>query len=56
MPTPHYNRILYVFRQDLRVDDNTGLTQSWNDGKEIVPVFIYDTFVLDQFPKDDPRL
>lgn len=51
-----HNRSLFIFRQDLRIHDNTGLIKAIKESKEIIPVFIFDTNVLDTFPKHDKRL
>lgn len=44
-------RILW-FRRDLRVDDNPLLSL----GGEVLPVFIFDTNILKELPKDDKRV
>lgn len=49
-------KTLFRFRQDLRLTDNTWLIQALYDSKEVVPVFIFDTDILDTFPKPDARL
>lgn len=46
----------FRFRQDLRLSDNTGLIQAIQDSEHIVPVFIFDTDILAQFPEYDDRL
>jgi deoxyribodipyrimidine photo-lyase len=47
---------LLRFRQDLRLQDNTALLYALNHSTQIVPVFIFDTDVLQQFPEHDARL
>lgn len=49
------NTTLFRFRQDLRLSDNTGLIQAMKDSQHIVPVFIFDTDILSQFPEHDDR-
>ncbi len=44
-------RILW-FRRDLRVDDNPLLSL----GGEVLPIFIFDTNILEKLPKDDRRI
>ena len=51
-----YERSLYIFRQDLRVVDNTALTQAVAQSREVIPVFIFDERVLSEFPLDDQRM
>lgn len=51
-----YTRSLFIFRQDLRVEDNTALLHAIEKSKEIIPVFIFDERVLSEFPKDDQRM
>jgi deoxyribodipyrimidine photo-lyase len=41
------------FRRDLRIDDNAIL--SFASGK-VLPIFIFDTNILDNLPKDDKRV
>lgn len=51
-----HRRILFVFRQDLRALDNTGLRNATRDGKEIIPLFVIDTTIISSFHSDDTRL
>ena len=41
MPERHH-RSLFVFRRDLRIDDNTGLMEALNHSDEVIPCFIFD--------------
>lgn len=52
------NRInIFWFRRDLRLNDNTGLNEALNAGRKVVPVFIFDTEILDKLTnKEDKRL
>lgn len=50
-----YNRTLFIFRQDLRTHDNTGLIEAVQNSKEVFPIFIHDTRAIDEFGVDDPR-
>ncbi|MBN2489065.1 MAG: deoxyribodipyrimidine photo-lyase [Methanosarcinaceae archaeon] len=37
-----YHRSLFVFRRDLRIDDNTALMEALNRSDEVIPCFIFD--------------
>lgn len=54
--THHHKRALFIFRQDLRIRDNTGLRKALSVAKEVIPVFIFDTDILDDFPDNDKRV
>lgn len=43
---------LFIFRQDLRVEDNIGLLNAIKESDSLLPIFIFDTTILEQFPKD----
>lgn len=36
-----YTKSIYLFRRDLRLEDNTGLIECVNNSKQVVPVFIF---------------
>jgi len=47
----------FWFRRDLRLDDNAGLYHALRSGMPIVPLFIFDTTILDKLEdKDDSRV
>lgn len=48
--------VLFWFRRDLRIDDNTALTEALASGEEVLPLFIFDMNILDELQKDDPRV
>jgi deoxyribodipyrimidine photo-lyase len=50
-----YKRSLYIFRQDLRLQDNTGLIEAVKNSEEIFPIFIHDTRAIEDFGREDPR-
>jgi deoxyribodipyrimidine photo-lyase len=50
-----HNRSLFIFRQDLRTHDNTGLIEAVKNSKEVFPIFIHDTRAIEDFWSDDPR-
>ncbi|WP_291722407.1 cryptochrome/photolyase family protein [Bernardetia sp.] len=48
---------IFWFRRDLRLDDNAGLYHALRSNFEVLPLFIYDTDILEQLEdKDDARL
>ncbi len=47
---------VFWFRRDLRVEDNIGLFHALNNDEKVLPVFIFDDFILSQLPKDDARV
>ncbi|KOS05003.1 deoxyribodipyrimidine photolyase [Flavobacterium akiainvivens] len=48
--------IVFWFRRDLRIDDNTALHEALAAGEEVFPVFIFDKNILEELPKDDARV
>lgn len=44
------------FRRDLRVEDNRALEQALLSGSPVLPLFIFDREILDELPRDDPRV
>lgn len=46
----------FWFRRDLRLRDNKGLFEALNSGHKIVPVFIFDSEILDKLPINDARV
>lgn len=48
---------IFWFRRDLRLRDNTGLSQALSSGMKVLPVFIFDTNILSKLTlKDDARV
>ena len=47
---------LFWHRRDLRVHDNAGLYKALQSGCEVLPVFIFDTNILDKLPANDARV
>ncbi|WP_371503676.1 deoxyribodipyrimidine photo-lyase [Nitrosopumilus adriaticus] len=41
-----YEKSLFIFRRDLRLNDNTGLIKSLANSKNVIPCFIYDDNLL----------
>lgn len=51
------NTVLFWFRRDLRLNDNAGLYYALRENKNVLPVFIFDTKILDQLDdKADKRV
>ncbi|MBX9887489.1 MAG: DNA photolyase family protein [Flavobacteriaceae bacterium] len=46
----------FWFRRDLRLEDNIGLFHALKSDFPIIPLFIFDTDILDKLPKDDARV
>lgn len=50
-------QIIFWFRRDLRLEDNAGLYHALKQGKPVLPIFIFDTEILDKLDdKSDRRL
>ena len=47
---------IYWFRRDLRLDDNHGLFQILKQSNTVLPIFIFDPFILDTLPRNDRRV
>ncbi|WP_431111754.1 deoxyribodipyrimidine photo-lyase, partial [Winogradskyella poriferorum] len=47
---------VFWFRRDLRLDDNVGLYQALKSDHPVLPIFIFDTEILENLPKNDARL
>ena len=48
---------IFWFRRDLRLPDNAGLYHALKDGNPVLPVFIFDTNILDELAdKTDRRV
>jgi deoxyribodipyrimidine photo-lyase len=48
---------IFWFRRDLRLHDNRGLFESLNGNLDVIPVFIFDTHILNELEeKDDARV
>ena len=48
--------VVFWFRRDLRLEDNTGLYRALTSGVPVLPVFIFDTEILKELPRDDARV
>ncbi|MEY8848756.1 deoxyribodipyrimidine photo-lyase [Psychroserpens sp. XS_ASV72] len=47
---------IFWFRRDLRLDDNIGFYHALKSGKPVLPIFIFDSEILESLPKDDARV
>lgn len=50
---PHVN--IFWFRRDLRLEDNAGLYQALKDGLPVIPIFIFDRYILDKLEEKNDR-
>lgn len=48
--------VLFWHRRDLRITDNTGLYRALKNEKEVQPVFVFDTTILQHLPSNDQRV
>ncbi|MDI3540127.1 MAG: deoxyribodipyrimidine photo-lyase [Methanolobus sp.] len=46
--TPHFRRSLFIFRRDLRIEDNTGLRAAMDSSEEVMACFIFDPVLADR--------
>ncbi|CAN5554547.1 deoxyribodipyrimidine photo-lyase [soil metagenome] len=48
---------IFWFRRDLRIEDNTGLYHSFQEDLHVLPLFIFDSEILDELPdRKDARV
>ncbi len=47
---------VFWFRRDLRLDDNLGFLKALKSDFPVLPIFIFDTEILDKLSKDDARV
>lgn len=48
--------VVFWFRRDLRVHDNHGLSKALSSGYKVVPLFVFDSQILEGLDAQDPRL
>lgn len=53
MDTPLH---IFWFRRDLRLDDNVGFYKALTADRPVMPIFIFDTEIIEDLPKDDARI
>lgn len=47
---------VFWFRRDLRIDDNHGFFKALNSGQKVLPIFVFDSNILSELPKNDARV
>lgn len=47
---------IFWFRRDLRLNDNKGFFKALNSKLPVLPIFIFDSEILEKLPKNDARL
>ena len=47
---------IFWFRRDLRLEDNVGFSKALQGKSPVLPIFIFDTEILDKLSKDDARV
>ncbi len=47
---------IFWFRRDLRLDDNVGFYKALHGKFPVFPIFIFDSEILNELPKDDARV
>ncbi|MFD2724602.1 cryptochrome/photolyase family protein [Hyunsoonleella rubra] len=47
---------IFWFRRDLRLDDNRGLYEALKSDYPVLPIFIFDSGILNKLPEDDARV
>ena len=50
------NFSVFWFRRDLRLDDNLGLNAALSSGLKVIPIFIFDTEIINKLEKKDLRI
>ena len=50
-----YKKTLFIFRRDLRIEDNIGLIESLQNSKEVIPCFIYDENIIKKLKDSEFR-
>ena len=44
---------IFWFRRDLRLEDNTGFCKALMGMNPVMPIFIFDTEIIENLPKDN---
>ena len=47
---------IFWFRRDLRLDDNVGFYEALRGDHPVLPIFIFDSEILEHLPEDDARV
>ncbi|REG94109.1 cryptochrome/photolyase family protein [Flavobacterium aquicola] len=48
--------VIFWFRRDLRLEDNVALYHALQSERPVIPLFIFDTDILNSLPKNDARV
>jgi deoxyribodipyrimidine photo-lyase len=48
--------VLFWHRRDLRIEDNAGLFKALKENDQVQPVFIFDSLILTELPRNDQRV
>jgi len=48
--------VIHWFRRDLRLEDNTALSMALSSGRPVLPVFIFDTRIIEELQAEDARI
>ena len=51
-----FNNVLFWHRRDIRIADNSGLCKALIESDAVIPVFIFDTYILNKLDKKDARV
>jgi deoxyribodipyrimidine photo-lyase len=51
-----YTKSIFWHRRDLRIHDNAGLHKALTNSKEVQPIFIFDSQILQFLPENDQRV
>ena len=47
---------IFWFRRDLRLDDNVGFYEALKSAQPVLPIFIFDSEILEKLPESDSRV
>lgn len=47
---------IFWFRRDLRIEDNCGLFHALSSGNRVLPIFIFDTNIIEELDRNDARV
>jgi deoxyribodipyrimidine photo-lyase len=48
--------VLFWHRRDLRIEDNAGLFKALKENDQVQPIFIFDSSILTELPRNDQRV
>jgi deoxyribodipyrimidine photo-lyase len=51
-----FKNALFWHRRDIRITDNAGLNKALNTSEVVIPVFVFDTSILDKLAENDARV